>query len=107
CYSDNREWMAINFIGCSRHRRIGAILRPPDSETHYGNWWCALLVISIGEDPAAPGRNAKSCKEIPGDIFAIAGFNRRGGTCAPHRQISVRFAKLERGKVLECGSVCA
>src|SRR5579864_1863191 len=52
--SNNRESLAIDLKGRSRHRRIGSVLPAPDAETHYGDRWCALPVIGIGEKPPTP-----------------------------------------------------
>src|SRR5579864_6246552 len=38
--SDNREWVAVDLVGRSGHRRIGSVLSLPDAETHYGDRRC-------------------------------------------------------------------
>src|SRR6185437_8157268 len=103
----NREWMAIDLVGCARNGWIGSILRLPDSETHYGYRGCAFLVIGIDEETPTPGRNAKGLEEISGDVLAVARLNRGRRPSAPHCQVGVCFTDLECGQVLECGRVCA
>ena len=99
--------MAVELVGRSDHRRIGSVLLLPGVETHHRGRRRAFLVVGIGEQAAAPGRNAERGEEIAGDVLAdspsrLEPANRRAAR--PTRRCRT---DLERRQVLECRSVGA
>src|SRR5215469_6892999 len=99
--TDNREWLAVEMVRRSDHRRVRSILPLPGVETQHGDRRRSLAVVGIGEKTSAPRRNAERLKEIARDVLAVGHCDRNRRTGAPHAQVGISLADLERSQLLK------